>query len=149
MRTAFIHESCFGQHDLTILDPTASPLRLWPLEIPVHTRRSGTLLYLLAESLRQLQMERYVAVRYCADALEPTTAGILQRLGFRLRQNGMRFSQARRLNSPISKARRICVSGKSTKDDSGGIRCRLLGSPIHILTSLVTISGKPGSMQFD
>lgn len=81
----------FWQHDPAIIGSPASPLRLWPLEIPVIVEDRERLLYLLAESLRQLQMERYTAVRYCADALEPTTAGILQRLGFRLRQNGMRF----------------------------------------------------------
>jgi hypothetical protein len=70
---------------------------LWPLEIPSQIEDRERLLYLLAESLRQLQMDRYVAVRYCADALEPTTAGILQRLGFRLRQSGMRFRK------PLSK----------------------------------------------
>lgn len=81
----------FWQHDPMILGTAGAPLRLWPLEIPTELEDRERLLYLLAESLRQLQMDRYTAVRYCADALEPTTAGILQRLGFRLRQNGMRF----------------------------------------------------------
>jgi len=84
----------FWQHDPAILGSALSPLRLWPLEIPVQVEDRERLLYLLAESLRQLQMDRFVAVRYCADALEPSTASILQRLGFRLRQSGMRYRKA-------------------------------------------------------
>lgn len=84
----------FWQHDPTIVGATPSMLRLWPLSTTSDTEDQEKLFYLLAESLRQLQQERFLAVRYCSDALEPTTAGMLQRLGFRLRQSGMRFRKA-------------------------------------------------------
>jgi hypothetical protein len=84
----------FWQYDPFLVGSASAPLRLWPMDVPAVEEEREHLLYLLSESLRQLQLERFPAVRYSADASDPNTAGLLQRLGFRLRQNGMRYRKS-------------------------------------------------------
>lgn len=66
---------------------------LWPPTVSDEDAATDQLVFLLAESLRQLQSERVDLVRTVAGANENDTSNILKRLGFTPTQSGVVFEK--------------------------------------------------------
>ena len=86
-------EIMFWYPDPTISGVDSSVVRLWLPIVPQAEEARERFIYLMAESLRQLQQERKLAVRTFASAdLQPTIT-LLQRLGFRSVEHGLVFAR--------------------------------------------------------
>lgn len=84
--------------DTTIRGVDANTARFRMPTIPEDDENRERLIYLIAESLRQLHSERKRQVRVVTLSQHQGSARILQRLGFRCQEHGMVFE--RHLNAP-------------------------------------------------
>ncbi|MEQ1826957.1 MAG: hypothetical protein ABL921_13465 [Pirellula sp.] len=75
--------------DPTITGVDSSIVRLWLTTVPQAEEARERFVYLMAESLRQLQLDRKQAVRTYASADQQPTVTLLQRLGFRSIESGL------------------------------------------------------------
>ena len=85
-------EIMFWFPDPTIAGVDSSVVRLWLPEVPVVDDARERFVYLMAESLRQLQQEKRRAVRTFATADQQRTITLLGRLGFRSVEHGVVFA---------------------------------------------------------
>jgi hypothetical protein len=79
--------------DPTILGVDSSAVRLWLPAIPADEQARERFVYLMAESLRQLQQERRRLVRTITTPQDQPSITLLERLGFRSSEHGMVFSR--------------------------------------------------------
>ncbi len=86
-------EIMFWFPDPTILGVDSSVVRLWLPNVPEAEETRERFVYLMAESLRQLQQERRRAVRTFASADQQRSVTLLQRLGFRSVEHGLVFAR--------------------------------------------------------
>ena len=86
-------EIMFWFPDPTIAGVDSSVVRLWLPELPAGDDARERFIYLMAESLRQLQQEKRRAVRTFASAEHQQTITLLERLGFRSVEHGVVFSR--------------------------------------------------------
>ena len=86
-------EIMFWFPDPTILGVDSSVVRLWLPSVPESEDARERFVYLMAESLRQLQQERRRAVRTFASADQQRSITLLQRLGFRSVEHGLVFAR--------------------------------------------------------
>ena len=86
-------EIMFWFPDPTISNIDSSVVRLWLPAVPEGEEARERFIYLMAESLRQLQQERKHVVRTFASADQQPTITLLQRLGFRSVEHGMVFAK--------------------------------------------------------
>ena len=86
-------EIMFWFPDPTIAGVDSSVVRLWLPDIPDEDESRERFVYLMAESLRQLQQERRRAVRTFASADHQRTITLLGRLGFRSVEHGVVFAR--------------------------------------------------------
>lgn len=84
-------EVMFWFPDPTILGVDSSVVRLWLPIVPESEEARERFVYLMAESLRQLQQERRRAVRTFASADQQRSITLLQGLGFRSVEHGLVF----------------------------------------------------------
>lgn len=87
------NEIMFWFPDPTICGVDPSVVRLWLPSAPEAEEARERFIYLMAESLRQLQQERKQKVRTYASADQQTTVTLLQRIGFRSVEHGMIYSR--------------------------------------------------------
>ncbi len=87
------NEIMFWFPDPTILGVDSSVVRLWLPSVPEADEAKERFVYLMAESLRQLQQERRRAVRTFASANQQRSITLLQRLGFHSVEHGMVFAK--------------------------------------------------------
>jgi hypothetical protein len=87
------NEIMFWYPDSTISEIDSSVVRLWLPAVPASEEARERFIYLMAESLRQLQQERKYAVRTYASAAQQPTITLLLRLGFRSTEHGMVFTK--------------------------------------------------------
>jgi len=87
------NEIMFWFPDPTILGVDSSVVRLWLPDVPEAEEAKERFVYLMAESLRQLQQERRRAVRTFASADQQRSITLLQRLGFRSMEHGLVFAR--------------------------------------------------------
>ncbi len=87
------NEIMFWFPDPTILGVDSSVVRLWLPMVPEAEDARERFVYLMAESLRQLQQERRRAVRTFASADQQRSVTLLQRLGFRSVEHGLVFAR--------------------------------------------------------
>lgn len=85
------NEIMFWYPDPTSSEIDSSVVRLWLPAVPASEEARERFIYLMAESLRQLQQERKHAVRTYASADQQPTITLLLRLGFRSTEHGMVF----------------------------------------------------------
>ncbi len=86
------NELMFWYPDPTISGVDGSVVRLWMPTVPESEEVRERFIYLMAESLRQLQQDRKHTVRAYACADQQSTVSMLQRLGFRSTEHGMIYS---------------------------------------------------------
>ena len=86
-------EILFWFPDPTISGVDSSVVRLWLPNVPETEEARERFVYLMAESLRQLQQERRRAVRTFASADQQRSITLLQRLGFRSAEHGLVFAK--------------------------------------------------------
>ena len=86
-------EIMFWFPDPTIFGVDASIVRLWLPDVPLLDESRERFVYLLAESLRQLQQERKRVVRTIASADQQPSVTLLQRLGFRSVEHGAVYAR--------------------------------------------------------
>lgn len=86
-------EIMFWFPDPTILGVDSSVVRLWLPIVPEADEAKERFVYLMAESLRQLQQERRRMVRTFASADHQRSITMLQRLGFRSVEHGLVFAK--------------------------------------------------------
>lgn len=86
-------EIMFWFPDPTIAGVDSSVVRLWLPSVPGEDDARERFVYLMAESLRQLQQERRRAVRTFAAADQQRSITLLERLGFRSVEHGIVFSR--------------------------------------------------------
>lgn len=87
------YEIMFWYPDPTYSEIDSSVVRLWLPDVPASDEARERFIYLMAESLRQLQQERKQAVRTYASADQQPTITLLLRLGFRSTEHGMVFAK--------------------------------------------------------
>jgi GNAT superfamily N-acetyltransferase len=87
------NELMFWYPDPTISSVDPGIMRLWLPIVPQSEEARERFVYLMAESLRQLQQDRKSIVRTYASADQQATVTLLQRLGFRTVETGLVFSQ--------------------------------------------------------
>jgi hypothetical protein len=85
------NELMFWFPDPTIAGVDSNVIRLWMPCVPDGEEARERFVYLMAESLRQLQQDRKHAVRTYASADQQPTVTLLQRLGFRSAGSGIVF----------------------------------------------------------
>ena len=86
-------EIMFWFPDPTIIGVDSSVVRLWLPNVPPADEARERFVYLMAESLRQLQQEKRRAVRTFASADQQPSITLLQRLGFRSVEHGLVFAR--------------------------------------------------------
>ncbi len=86
-------EIMFWFPDPTIIGVDSSVVRLWLPNVPQADEARERFVYLMAESLRQLQQEKRRAVRTFASADQQQSITLLQRLGFRSVEHGLVFAR--------------------------------------------------------
>jgi len=86
-------EIMFWFPDPTIAGVNSTLVRLWLPIVPKAEESRERFIYLMAESLRQLQQERKLAVRTFASADQQDTITLLQRLGFRSVDHGVVYAK--------------------------------------------------------
>ncbi len=86
-------EIMFWFPDPTIIGVDSSVVRLWLPNVPQADEARERFVYLMAESLRQLQQEKRRAVRTFASADQQPSITLLQRLGFRSVEHGVVFAR--------------------------------------------------------
>jgi ribosomal protein S18 acetylase RimI-like enzyme len=89
-------ELMFWFPDPTISGVDSQVVRLWLPAVPPTEDARERFIYLMAESLRQLQQERKQVVRTFASADQQPTVTLLQRLGFQSVEHGVIFAKALR-----------------------------------------------------
>lgn len=77
--------------DSTLFGLDSSVVRMWLGALPGQDESRERFVYLMSESLRQLQQERKRIVRTYASAQEQQVTTLLQRLGFRSAEHGLAF----------------------------------------------------------
>ncbi len=87
-------EIMFWFPDPTILGVDSSVVRLWLPIVPDAEDARERFVYLIAESLRQLQQERRRMVRTFASADQQQSVTMLQRLGFRSTEHGLVYAKS-------------------------------------------------------
>ncbi len=87
-------EMMFWYPDPSIHGVDSNVVRLWLSDVPEGDEARERFLYLLAESLRQLQQERKRLVRTFASADQQPTISLLQRLGFRSADHGLVYARS-------------------------------------------------------
>jgi hypothetical protein len=85
------NELMFWYPDPTIAGVDSQVIRLWLPTVPDGEEARERFVYLMAESLRQLQQDRKLAVRTYASADQQSTVTLLSRLGFRSSGTGVVF----------------------------------------------------------
>jgi hypothetical protein len=87
------NEILFWYPDPTIAGVDSSIVRLWMPNVPETEEARERFVYLMAESLRQMQLDRKQVVRAFASADQQATVTLFQRLGFRSIEHGMVFAK--------------------------------------------------------
>ena len=87
------NEIMFWFPDPTIAGVDSSVVRLWLPSVPGEDEARERFVYLMAESLRQMQQDRRRAVRTFAAADQQRSITLLERLGFRSVEHGVVFAK--------------------------------------------------------
>lgn len=87
------NELLFWFPDPTLVGVDSTVVRLWMPSIPQSEESRERFIYLMAESLRQIQQERKIAVRTFASPDQQPTVTLLQRLGFRSVDHGVVYAK--------------------------------------------------------
>lgn len=86
-------EILFWYPDPTLVGVDSTVVRLWMPSIPQSEESRERFVYLLAESLRQIQHDKKIAVRTFASPEQQPTVTLLQRLGFRSVDHGVVYAR--------------------------------------------------------